>query len=260
MKSNNRLSVPVHNQYYPTDFNVDMFTEDLAHYIVPFSDDEISCSIIPANQQLESALLGILAGFSQYGRSGLEDAVLDSIRYIAGLLVQEGFVIFEFVTMVEDDETFSYRLVPVLGSVKIEDQSVTQIINARQTGTDSPEQKIIIPRQKCLIFHFPESLGGEKEYKEFMEKFRRDSKSVPMMRMFSAESLMGAKGYDLTKHQRMAELRLWKRTQLFGWNHRDYSNKHFSSYYSVYRSLKFKRSKVLLCDYVISALLEVMDF
>jgi len=259
---NDRLSVPLYNHVSVyTDFSVDMFTEDISNYIVPFDDQKVNTYVEPSNTVFETIVMEILASsFSQYGREGLNQAVLDAIRYIAGFLARDGYVIFEFIKLVEADERLSYRFVPILGKVNTDGKSVVQKIPAGLTGEDSPEYEIIIPQDKCQIFEFPESLGGKKQYLNFLKKFKKESKSVPMMKMYSEGSLWGAKGYDISKHQQIVDLKLWKRTQPYGWGHREGAGKLFSSFFPVYRSLKFKHSQVLLRDHVIDALQKLIKF
>jgi len=241
-----------------------MFKEDLCRNIVPSNYSPkafVNCILEPENKDLEKLLYELLP--SAFGRhhGGLNEIILGSIQFIANQIVHHGYIILELVRYQDFDDTEHFKLENVLSSEFVEEKDhIVQVIPKNnvilfnEEGEQFDESKpILIPKSKCLIIEFPEALGGRLAYKKFLDDFESFGKLSPMMNYFN-NTLSGQPGYDLTEHQRLHLLELWKMSRIFKWHHRSNSENEFSGFYYIYRYLNFIKLKMILRDYLVEQL------
>ncbi len=72
----------------------------------------------------------------------------------------------------------------------------------------------------------------------------------PMLSILNPSSLSKVNGYDAKKHRYILDLTLRQLTKKLSWHHREQfsSRDKFSDYYSTLRSLKFRRTKIILLN------------
>lgn len=246
-----------------------MFKEDFSRNIIPASRSQgksIKCFLDPDNKSFEKLLYDILPSSHGKYRFDFNDIILDTIQYIGNQLVHNGFVIFEFVKLKDINGIELFKLERISGSeIKIENGNIVQIISQDeaepfQDGTEQIDysKPVVIPKDKCFIIDFPEILGGKEGYLKFIEEFKSLGTQSPMMNYFN-NSLSGHVGYDMTEHQRLHELELWKKSKTYSWHHRSNNSKEFSGYYYIYRYLNFISLKTKLRDYIVEQLKKIVS-
>lgn len=252
-KESDRLSKSSYFGVQPDiELNTTMFLEDLSQNVVPiFNSTGVICTIEPNSKNNQSQLAEILPFKQNRRRLDVTGLMLDIIDKIATHVVYNGFIVFEKIKMITADGISMRSLELINGTnIKFEKQFVVQTI------TESSEA-IRIPKKKCYIIEFPKSLGGQKEYFKLINEIRSMRKTEPMMQLDN--SLREIDGYNIVEHKKRHDLELRRLTKDIGWNHRDHNSKYLSSYYQTYRLLKFKKSKVILRDYLIDTFKSIVE-
>jgi hypothetical protein len=93
---------------------------------------------------------------------------------------------------------------------------------------------------------------------KYIEEFKDLSQQSPILNFFR-NPLKGLIGYDEIEHHRLHEIELWKKRKVYSWHHRQYSGDQFSGYYYFNRRLLFKKSKIVLRDYIVEQLCEIVS-
>jgi len=236
-----------------------MFLEDLYQNITQkyrLSKDSVNCFLDPENKSFEKFLCDLLPFSKRGSYSDFNDTILGTIEFIAYHLVHHGFVILELVKFKDLNASESYKLQNVRSLyLNIEEDYIIQVISNEDATQFNISTPIKIPKKKCFIMTFPPTLGGMAKYLDYLEDFKALAEQNPMIYLnHTNESLTGKIGYDITQHQRLHELELWRYSKTFNWHHRTNSGKEFSGYYYIYRRLKFTQSKIILRDYIIDQL------
>lgn len=258
MIETDRLSVGYyHNNIEDIEHNSHMFMEDLYQHIVPVYGnyyDNIKCYLEPSNSGFEEQLGKILPAFNRGYREDFKEIILSSIRYVAARLVQQGFLVFEFVKTKDFAGNEHFKLEDVYGlDVTVKKDNIEQVIPDDALQIHNVTNPIVIPRSKCYIIEFPDALGGKNKFIQFMKEFKTLGEQSPMMCFFS-NPLSGKPGYNVIEHQRLHELELWKKSKRYNWHHRGIHDKELSPYYNTYRRLLFSRTQIILRDYVVKEL------
>lgn len=228
-----------------------MFIQDFHQSILPIQrskQENLTIEIEPKDPSLEALIIEILGDSRPFMREDFTKTIIDFTEQIASYVTHYGFIVFEYVTYKDINDNLSYRLKIIQGEeTKIRKRKVIQLIPHEAVKEFSLPKEIEIPKSKCYVIEFPNSLGGKKDYIKFLREFKEFGSKTPFMNYFK-NKLVGQPGYDLNEDQRTHELELWKLTNKFGWHHRANSNKLFSQYHYVYRYLRFKRNKIVLRD------------
>lgn len=256
ISKSDRISINNFSNTYPSgSAYTSMFMDDF-YDIVPIYGskyEKINSYLKPENKDFEKLLYDLLPSDQRRHSATFNDIVLETIKLIANHLTHKGYVIFEFVTSIDINDETIYKLNTVFSAeLKLKKNNVIQVLHpnvAEQQSTKS----ISIPKSKCYIIEFPSVLGGKEKYLKFLEDFRMIENESPMMAFFR-NPLNGQPGYDSAEHQRLNDLEFWRKSKQYGWHHRGDSNKMFSSYYYIYRHLNFKKTKIILRDYIIEQL------
>lgn len=119
-------------------------------------------------------------------------------------------------------------------------------------------KKIKIPKTKCIVIQFPETLGGTANYLQSLYEFKDLEKMNPM-RNYLKGSFSDFSLYNLNDHHKLFQLESWKRSKFLNWHHRGSNDELFSSFYHTFRRLAFKKSRILLRDHVISEILNLVN-
>ncbi|MFA4851285.1 MAG: hypothetical protein WC868_00210 [Bacteroidales bacterium] len=249
------------NIHTETELNSDMLMQDLYQTIVRVygsSHEIVNCSLVPENHDIEQLLKEFLPSNQSSYNDDLDDVILKSIQYIAGIMVHRGFIVLELVTQTDLNGIEFYSLENVYGTeIKIDDDYIFQIIPDDAAAQLKITEPIKIPRKKCFIIDFPKELGGKNKHLEFLAEFKALGKQSPMLN-FIKNPLYGKPGYDSMEHQKIHDLELWKKSKMFYWHHRGGYEKYFSGYYSIYRRLMFKKSQIILRDHIIENLKKIV--
>lgn len=257
-----KISVWYHpNTYDAPELNSHMFVQDFGNNIVPLygsKSETVTCKLKPYNKEIIESLYELLPSHHQHFRPNFNDIILETIKFVAQHLVNRGFLVLELVKYKDENKREFYKLESVYGKeIRIQKDIVTQIIHddvAQELGRN----KVDIPIKKCIVIEFPKSLGGKKEYLQFLNEFRKLAEQCPMMN-FSNNPLQGQAGYNINEHQRLYDIELWKKTKIYNWHHRESSGENFSGFYHIYRHLLFRKNKIKLRDYVIEELCKIVS-
>src|SRR5690606_22397444 len=257
-----KISVRYHtNTYEPSELNSHMFIEDFGRNLVPIygsKSEIVTCKLDPDNKEIMKSLYELLPSHRQHYRPSFNEIILETIEYIAQHIVNRGFLVLELVKYKDVNEREFYKLETVYGKdIKIKRDIITQII-PDNVAQELGKNKIDIPLEKCFVFEFPESLGGKEQYLQFLREFTELAKQSPMMN-FLNNPLQGQAGYNLTEHQRLHDIELWKITKTYNWHHRESGGEKFSGFYHIYRHLLFRKNKIKLRDYVVEELCKIVS-
>ncbi|WP_367388652.1 hypothetical protein [Lewinella sp. LCG006] len=258
-----RISIPYYtNTYDDRGADLSMFIQDFYQDMVPVhgSDYEfIHCELEPENVKFNEIIHELFPSNDYTYKKNLNDIVLTTLQLVAQYLVYSGRLVFELVTRKDIDGRIDYKLEIVHGEeVKIVGDKIIQVMHrdaVEQLGISEP---IVVPAEKCFVIEFPKSLGGREGYLKYLEDFKKIEDQNPMMNYFK-NPLVEQVGYVLKEHQRLFELELWRKSKVFNWHHRESRSDLFSRYYQIYRRLQFRKSKIILRDYIIVQLTEIVD-
>lgn len=262
MTSTDRVSIKYFSDSFPGSDPCFMFIEDFYQHIVPIygvKHDKVQCSIIPHNPNFEATLVDLLPYTHQFGEPDFKDAILDTIQEIAYHVVHHGSVVWEFVRSRNEDGDDSYKLEVVRGdNVVVKKKFIVQELPDEVVKKRGCPRVIKIPRTKCFIIRFPETLGGYKKYIRFLSDFRKleqDSKT----RRYLKNPLAGFRGYDIKEHNRAHSVALYRKSKLFMWDHRDSRNEMLTSYYNMHRRFSFGKTRIMLRDHLIQELERIVS-
>lgn len=234
-----------------------MFKDDMRH-VLPISSRRSSRSIFsvePNSNLISSAIKKFLPTNEYYNDHDLSDQIHKSIEDIAGWMLDDGSAALELVSYEEgsEDNQLTFSLELIYGeSVSINKRRVIQKIPKTALEYAGP-QEIEIPIEKCCIINFPPTLGGKTKYSKFLKTMNETSKSSPFMNFIDGP-LSKVPGYDVSEHFRLNSILIRKATKDYSWTHRGNDEKIFSNFHYIYRYLKFKKTKILLRDHIISEL------
>jgi len=234
--------------------NSSMFIEDLSISKYSIKDEYLSISLESnKEEEITSFLTNNVTTFrfrNNYwmNKSNFKDEILELIETISNQLINKGHCVFEKVY----SEGKLTRLKVVMGEIKMKRNNIVQIIpNDIATKTKS-KTKILIPKEKCFTLEFPKSLCSKNEYLIILKKMAEIDAKDPMFSILNPSNLSKVKGYDVMKHRDRLDIILRSLTKDLSWHHREQfsSNEKFSNYYSTLRSLKFRRTKIILLNHI----------
>jgi hypothetical protein len=212
----------------------------------------------PNNNDILTFLYELLPSHRQHYRPSLTDSVLNSIEYIAQLIVDQGIIVFELVKYMDNNEKEIYKLEPIHGShIKTCKDKVIQILPV-DAANENGRNGIEIPLFKCFVFEFPKSLGGKEKYLKFLKEFREISTQSPTIN-FLNNPLQEQLEYNFSIHLKLFEIELRKASKAFSWPHREAGGENFSGYYNIYRHLLFRKNKIKLRNYIIDELCKIIS-
>lgn len=257
-----RISIDYHP---PSRFEIEqnswMLMDDLCKNIVPSysrKNETVQCTLVPAENDFQALLCDLLPHQHSHSKKDFKNVILSVIDFLAQGLVYDGRIVLELVSYKVVGNDNHYKLVKVSGEeFKIKGNLILQTVNDEVANQLNCQKSVAIPIEKCFIIEFPESLGGTDSYLKFLQDFRELGEQNPM-RCFLASSKKEIPGYDVMEHQRMYEIELFRKSKLFQWHHRGNNNKLFSGYYEIFRRLQFRKSQLVLRDYIVEKLCEIV--
>lgn len=256
---------------YYTDFesgmenNTSMFLQDFCDIVATYDleSKKINCYLTPSNKPLEKRLHEFLPykhGMYSF-HPNFNELILNTIKYIAGCILHDGHIVFEFVKQKDINGNEFFTLIRFIDSeIKYDRDYIIQNIPNESSDDNITSKQIKIPLSKCFIIKFPDILGGEKKYLKFIQEFKNIGSQSPIM-MHARNSFPNDIGYDVMEHQKLHDLELRKISLPFNWHHRaSYSGKDlFSGHYNFYKRLNFRKSQIILRDYIINELKSIIS-
>lgn len=231
--------------------NSSMFLEDIAISRYRIKKEYLSTSLHCENPEevIDFFSKRIFRFRNRWGdRLNLEDSVLDLIEFVSSRIAYTGYCIFEIIK--EGNNLTGLKFIP--GDIEVKKNEVVQIIPNDMAKKLNCKTKISIPRTKCFLIEFPKTICSSKKYKKILTKMAEIDDKDPMFSILSPSNLSKIDGYDPIKHRKQLDLILRRITSDTSWHHREHfsSRDIFSNYYTILRSLKFKRTKLILLKHI----------
>ena len=233
--------------------NSSMFLEDMAFSRYRIKKEYLSTILKCENPEevidFLSNRISIFRYRNRWGdRLNLEDSVLDLIEFISARIARNGYCVFEIIKG-GDDLT---KLKVVLGDIQVKKKEVVQLIPSDIAKELNCKTKISIPRTKCFLIEFPKVICSGKKYKKILKEMGEIDDNDPMYSILNPSNLTKIEGYDPMKHRKKLDLILRQLTRDTSWHHREHSSSRdiFSNYYVTLRSLRFKRTKIILLKHI----------
>lgn len=243
--------------------NSSMFMEDLSMSRYRIKEDFLSISLESENQdEIADFLSNQVTTFNYRNRWGnrlnLNEELLELLETISDKLVNEGNCVIE---KIFDENGSLTRLKVIRGEVKIRSEKVIQVIPKNIAKELKSKTKISIPKSKCFILEFPEEICSIKDYKNILEQMLKIDSKDPLFSVLNPSNLSKAKGYDAMKHRENLDIILRRLTRKISWHHREQfsSGDKFSYYYSILRSLKFKRTKLQMLNHIFKFIEQIVN-
>lgn len=234
--------------------NSSMFIEDLSFSKYSIKKKFLTVSLESENQdEIIDFLSNKITTFRYRNHWGnklnLNDAILELLETISNKLTNYGNCVIEKIS--EDGNLC--RLKVIRGEVIIKRKNIIQIVPLDIAKEMNCKTKISIPKNKCFILEFPKEVCSSKEYKYILEQMVKIDSKDPMFSIMNPSSLSKAKGYDAMKHREKLDIILRRFTRKISWHHREQfsSRDKFSNYYSTLRSLKFRKTRIILLNHIL---------
>jgi hypothetical protein len=257
MEENNQGQISIDFDNPRTDFllkhNSSMFVEDLSFSRYNIKEKFLSISLESKNQdEVIDFLENRISTFRYRNHRGkkldINDAVLELLQTISIKLVHNGNCVIE---KIYEDGNLSHLKV-IRGEVVIKRKNIIQIIPVDIAKGLNCKTKIFIPKNKCFILEFPKEICTTKDYKYILEQMVKIDSKDPLFSIMNPSNLSKVKGYDSMKHRDKLDIILRRHTRKISWHHREQfsSRDKFSNYCSTLRSLKFRKTKIILLNHI----------
>lgn len=239
-----------------------MFKEDLCNNIIPYRDFEdvtIQCSIEPDSGEFLTLICNLFPSSHYQQGNDLCENVLEGIQFMAGILVEHGFIVLELVKEKNDKGNLNYKLYQIMGDeLIICKENIVQVINTLDINESKEATYLEIPREKCFIIEFPQIFGGKKKYLKFLDSLK-ELENLDPIKSFIEGGFNDQPGYDSAEHFRMFQIEMFRRSQEFKWHHRGLCDERFSGFFTLLRRLQFRRAQILFRDFLIQKISEIFS-
>lgn len=233
--------------------NSSMLIEDLSFSKYSIKEKFLSVSLESGNkEEIIDFLTNKITTFRYRNhlrnKLNLNDAVLELLETISNQLVTYGNCVLE---KISEDGNLS-RLKVIKGEVIIKRKNVIQIVPNNIAKEMNCKTKVLIPKDKCFILEFPKEICTPKDYKYILEQIVKIDSKDPIFSIMNPSNLSKVKGYNVMNHKDKLDLILRRLTRNVSWHHREKfsSGDKFSNYYSTLRSLKFRKTKIIILNHI----------
>lgn len=239
-----------------------MFREDFSRGLFPYDwrtcEKQFQVTLHNTPAHFQQLLVDVLPARDE--RDDLNEAILESVEKIADNLVRYGRAVYEFVQFTEtNSKEFTLMDISYLDLVIKDKVIIQKNIPLRAQQELSLPSAIEIPRTKCFIIDFPETLGGRDKYMKLLNDLSKPfDESFYGFAMSHIERKMPE--YNFNEHDRINKEFLWSATREIGWHHRSLGddNDLWFPHYAILRRLRFRRSKLILRDHIIENLIAII--
>ena len=239
-----------------------MLREDLSNGLFPYDwrkrKEQFQVTLQNIPEHFQQHLIDALPTRDE--RHHFNEAILESVEEIADNLVRYGRAVYEFVQFTETKpKEFILMDISDLDLV-IKDKVVIQRnIPLRAQQELNLPSSIEIPRTKCFIIDFPETVGGRDKYMKLLNDLSKPfDESFYGFAMSHIERKMPE--YNFNEHSRINKEFLWSATREIGWHHRSVGDENDLCFphYAILRRLRFRRSKLILRDHILENLISII--
>lgn len=246
-----RRSVP----YFPNaperpdaDLAAYMFVEDISLGILP---NELEVRLVP-DDQAPARIARIFPTRDEAFRASLRERVRDFIEEAARTLADEGEVWYEVVrppagTPGAPPPFVLAQLPP--GTITPLPWWVIQHVpgpSRRRLG----RRYVAIPRRDTWHLRLPSELGTPREHRSLLRLLGKD-RFPPALSLEAMRPGGKSTGYDFAVHRKAHQSMIALATRQWGWTARGDWAEESSAFFLDYRTLRFRRSQVLLREHII---------
>lgn len=259
-----RISVQYVTNSSPTvEMNEMMFLEDFQRGVSPLwgsQEEKLRCLLAPDDDDFSKLLGEYLPRNRRHRGGGFKQIFVATLDSLTQYIVHNGIVALEKVKEKGEDGIEKSSLVIISSKeLIIENENIIQVIHDDAAQHLGISNRIEIPKSKCHIIEFPRSLGGKKKYLKFLNRLRDHGGNTPMYQ-YPFNNQTRSEYYNYGEHQRLHDLKFWKLTKELFYTHRYHSTSKeiFSGYYYTYRSLLFRKTQLILRDFLIEEIQKII--
>ena len=226
-----------------------MFAEDLASYLVPYSSLKKNLDIKLIGDGADIATTAFIQKMHCYS-DDLEDSIREFVNRIATSVLLYGDVFYEIVFYKDKDEdnfsSFSFEEIK-FESVSMRGRNIVFKIPVSVACDKNISRKIIIPKNKILKFSFPNALGGKRFIKRVFYKLSKLSSDEFILLAYKNNYF----GFDQTKYYYEHDKYLAESTGVINWNARSLLDKRMTEYFYLHRHIEFNKAQALFLENII---------
>lgn len=231
-----------------------MFVQDVQLAVMPMrsriregSDFKAQIS---GNADDTARTIALLESLAKHDNYSLEELLSDAITEVVGRLAWHGRAVHEIVRDSNDESIYLLR-----------DFTPQRLFHAfRHFVQVVPKedrelwQKAItaLPEKDIWAVSVPESLGGYKGYCAVLRRLKKFQHLGPAFWRKDLEQQERRSYFDLQRYNREAEIFCSRVTKRWGWNRRDFSQRNWTDFMQVHRSLTFKWAQAELREHIIA--------
>ena len=241
-----------------------MLYEDLSLGSSLIMDGKANIRLNTEDKALIKKVISIYSHWSRYSSDNVKDFVCQLTEDIGRSLANYGKSVFELVKSSYEDY-YNYKIVPLfyLDDVRIGRKDIIQkcYLEDEKDGK-SKFERIKIPKGKCFALNFPKELGGRKSYLRILKYLSSEGNLVSLGQLELKKLAGKFNEYDFINHSKLVERISWRMTKELGWNHRRLNKTSTDcgfEHYLVSRALRFKSSNLILRDYIIKHINEIIE-
>ncbi len=240
--------------YDGQDPNVFMFVQDVHLAVMPMraviregSKYKVEISGDAGEASRTTALLESL---TKHDRYNLEELVSEAIGEVVRDLAWHGQAVHE---IVRDSDDESIYLLHAFTTQRLFHAFRHFVQVVPKEDRDLWQKTIIVlPEKDVWAVSVPESLGGYNGYRALLRKLKKFQNSGPTFWRKSLEQQERDLYFDFQRYTRETEIFHSRATQRWGWNRRDFSDRYWTEFMQVYRSLTFKWAQAELREHIIA--------
>lgn len=223
-----------------------MFSEDVRLAVLPIGRDDqskLDIELTGDSDHVDQAT-ALLESIATHQRYDINELVCDAIETIVQHLSWNGIFVAEIIR--DEEATLLHdftpeRLFRVPGFF-------VQLV-PREDWEFCGKSVVFVPKDDIWKVTIPRSLGGRRSYKRLRRSLDRFESVGPEFWRDSLRIGTGQPSFDFQEYTRDVDTYHALATGDWGWNKRDYSQKNWTEFYGLYRSLLFKHAQAQLREH-----------
>lgn len=235
-----------------------MFAEDVHLGIMPFrgrTEQHKGFTITLEGKETDfERATNIFNDLGEYRHHDLTEQVCDAVEKIAKHLTWEGRAVYEIVKSdggeLHVHHFTSKRLFRLPGCF-------IQII-PRGDWELWGKKFASIPANKVWHIQMPQGLGGQRGYKNTLNRLRMVGHLGPSFWRKDLEMGVQSRAFDFQKYVRDAEIYYRRITKEWGWNRRDWSQERSTEFYNFYKMITFRWAQSVLRENIIAGINDLL--
>lgn len=274
-----RLSSWVHSGYrtiigkYEYEGDLYMFNNDYHLRAVPYgrgTQEKFKAAIKPADGISEEILEGsdiekvvsMSISKDRFGFNHLNENIADFIRDSVHTITAHAEIFYEIVCVKDSDGKitsldFHYIFPPSMKKILGRYIQVIPYKVARQSHVKAGLR--FIPKDHILHITAPKELGGKRELKSIIKRLAKLSGTVTPSFHIPSMERNEVTGFDFNTYVDRKYMEEAILTKKYGWNQRNYQDKHILEYYSMHRYLVAANATAMLRQHILQELNKALN-